>query len=316
MRDYYTVLAPVLTVFLVIGSGFAMRRLRVLRREGDRTIFRLVVNLLYPCLILDSIIGNPALRRADVSLSAPLLCVALVLTAVGLGWLLSRATGLKYGVERRTFAATTGINNYGYFAIPVIAALFQPEAVGVCFAYNMGSEICLWTLIAWLIGGGSPSAGWRGILNAPLIAIVSALLLNLLPAREYVPGFVWNTLALLGQCAIPCGLLMVGASFSDFTVNGVGELFRAKRVSATALLVRSLLMPLIIIAAAKFLPLPLMLKQVLVVQAAMPAATFTVVMTQHYGGHTPTALRVVLIGTVAGLVTIPLWIHFGLLWLR
>ncbi|MDR2462725.1 MAG: AEC family transporter [Verrucomicrobiales bacterium] len=314
MNEYYTVLSPVLTVFLVIGGGLVMRRLRVLPREGDPAIFRLIVNLLYPCLILDSIIGNPALRQAGISLSAPLISVTMVLLASGIGWLLSRSAGLRYGVERRTFAATTGINNYGYFAIPVIAALFQPEAVGVCFAYNMGSEICLWTIIVRLIGG-APSAGWRNIVNAPLVAILGALLLNLLPVREWAPDLLWGALRMLGQCAIPFGLLMVGASFSDFTLNNTGELFRAKRVSALALVTRSLLMPLMMIATAKFLPLPLILKQVLVVQAAMPAATFPVVMTRHYGGHVPTALRVVLIGTVAGLVTIPLWIHFGLRWI-
>jgi predicted permease len=74
-------------------------------------------------------------------------------------------------------------------------------------------------------------------------------------------------------------------------------------------------MPLVMTAAAALLPLPLMLRQVLVVQAAMPAATFPVVMVQHCGGHTPTALRVVLITTVVGLATIPLWIHCGLKWI-
>jgi predicted permease len=315
MSGYYAVLGPVLTVFLVIGVGFAMRRFHVLSREADRTIFRLVVNLLYPCLIIDSMVGNPALHQASISLLAPVLCMASILIGIGVGWQFSRLAGLKFNIERRTFAATTGINNYSFFAVPVLFALFDPQTVGVCFAFNMGSELSMWTIIALLISGGSLAESWRKVINGPLIAIILGLVLNLFPVREHTPAFLWTTIGMFGKCAIPFGLMIVGASFSDFTVNGVRELLECKRVGVMALLSRGLVMPLILIAAAKFLPVPLMLKQVLVVQAAMPAATFPVAMVQHYGGHMPTALRVVLTSTIAGLITIPLWIHFGLKWI-
>jgi len=44
----------------------------------------------------------------------------------------------------------------------------------------------------------------------------------------------------------------------------------------------------------------------------MPAAVFPIIMARHYGGDPPTALRVVISTSVAGLVTIPLWIKFGM----
>ena len=46
--------------------------------------------------------------------------------------------------------------------------------------------------------------------------------------------------------------------------------------------------------------------------AAMPAAVFPIIMARHYGGHAPTALRIVIGTTVIGLLTIPLWIKLGL----
>jgi len=39
---------------------------------------------------------------------------------------------------------------------------------------------------------------------------------------------------------------------------------------------------------------------------------FPIVMSRHYRGDPPTALRVVLGTSVAGLLTIPVWIRFGL----
>ena len=72
------------------------------------------------------------------------------------------------------------------------------------------------------------------------------------------------------------------------------------------------ILPLGFLALARYLPLTAELKQVIVLQAAMPSAVFPIVMAKHYGGDSPTALRVVLGTSAVGLLTIPLWIQFGL----
>ena len=316
MNEYYPILTPVLTVFLVIGAGFAVRWTGVLNPVADQSLFRVVVNLFYPCLILDAMVGNAALRQPGLSLLAPLICLVTILAGVGVGWLGAPLAGLAAGAERRTFAATAGLYNYSFFAIPVLLALFDLKTVGVCFAYNMGAELSLWTIIAWLLRGGSPARDWRKILNAPLAAILLGLLLNGFPVRDATPVFIWTTVAMLGKCTIPLGLMLVGVSFYDFLLDGPGELLKHKRVSLVALLCRSLLLPLAMITLARYAPVPLVLKRVLVVQAAMPAAVFPVAMVRHYGGHLPTALRVVLVTTAFGLLTVPLWIHLGLRWIE
>jgi hypothetical protein len=54
------------------------------------------------------------------------------------------------------------------------------------------------------------------------------------------------------------------------------------------------------------------LKRIIVVQAAMPAAMLPLVLARHYGGDPQTAMQVVLSTTIAGLLTIPFWIQFGM----
>jgi predicted permease len=51
-------------------------------------------------------------------------------------------------------------------------------------------------------------------------------------------------------------------------------------------------------------------------QAAMPAAVVTVILSKHYGGDPAVALRIVLLTSALGLVTIPLWLKFGLHFVR
>jgi hypothetical protein len=63
---------------------------------------------------------------------------------------------------------------------------------------------------------------------------------------------------------------------------------------------------------ARYLPASVELKRVIVLEAAMPAAVFPIVMSRHYGGDPLTALRVVIGTSLVGMVTIPLWIRFGM----
>ena len=71
----------------------------------------------------------------------------------------------------------------------------------------------------------------------------------------------------------------------------------------------------VMLGLARVLPCSVELKRVLVVQAAMPAGVFPIVLSRLYGGDPATAVRIVAGTTLLSLVTIPLWIRWGLSWL-
>lgn len=307
------VVAAVLPVLGVILAGGVFRRLQWLTAEADRSLVKLVVNVLTPCLILDSILGNPAFARLDNVLLPPLLGFATTAVGVGLGWLCRRTTGEVAGAGRlRTFAFAVGVCNYGYVPLPLAQTLFDPGTVGVLFVTNMGVEIAMWWLGLSLLRGGRPVAVWRNLLNPPVVAIALSLALNAVAPRESVPAAVLQGVHMLGVCAIPLGLVLVGATVADLLPEF--EVRRHWRVIGAACLVRLGLCPLLYLALVWLLPLSPELQRVLVLHGAMPAAVFPIIMARHYGGDSATALRVVIGTSVAGLVTIPLWIGAGL-WL-
>ena len=71
-------------------------------------------------------------------------------------------------------------------------------------------------------------------------------------------------------------------------------------------------LPLVLLGITALIPAGPALRCVLVVQAAMPSAVFPIVLAKIHDGDMPTALRVVLGTSLVGLVTIPLWLSFGL----
>jgi len=172
----------------------------------------------------------------------------------------------------------------------------------------------MWTLVVALISGGQRAINWRQVFNPPLLAILTALGLNWVGVPEHLPHALVTALHLLGQCSVPLGLLLVGATMAD----QLGQLRAGEGWFhvAPALALRLAILPLGIVLLARCVPASAELKRVLAIQAAMPAAVFPVVLARHYGGDAGTALRIVIGTSVISLATTPLWIRFGMKWLN
>lgn len=313
MNEFLTVLGAVVPVFCLAAVGLVIRKLNWLTEEADQSLLRVNINLLYPCLILDAALGNPAMSQLGNLVLAP----AFGFLTVALGIWLARSAGWLHGLREpaaaRTFAVSVGIYNYGYIPVPLAILLFDKQTAAVVFVLSVGVELALWTLGVMTLTGAGVRQSWRRMFNAPLVAIVLALLLNAVGAPGHLPSVVTTMLKLLGQCAVPMALVLTGAIVADH----LHEFHSASgwRVIGSAAVLRLGLLPVLFLAAAKFLPASTELKRVIAIESAMPAAVFPIVMARHYAGDPPTAMRVVIGTTVVGLVTIPLWIRFGMHWL-
>lgn len=312
MPSYWQLLLLILPVFVLIALGAVMRRVKWLTAEADASLLKLVVNFLYPCLIFENVLGNAALRQPGNLFLAPL--VGLVTIAMGIyaAYYAGRAIGLTQGEGLRTFAFSTGIYNYGYIALPLMAALFGKESVGVLLVHNVGCEAAIWTVGILMLAGLSLREGWRKLVNAPVFALIAAVLGNTLGLGRFVPAVALTVIDLSAACAIPLGLLLIGATLMEY-FSRPRELFDA-RVTLVSSMLRLGVLPVLFLTMAKFLPCPGDLKRVIIVQAAMPAGVLPLVIAKHYGGRPLTAVQVVIGTTVLGIFLIPLWLRLGIYW--
>ncbi|MDB6175411.1 MAG: Auxin Efflux Carrier [Chthoniobacteraceae bacterium] len=319
--SFLALLAAVAPVFLIIGAGYIIRRIHWLSVDADASLMRVIVNLLFPCLILDTILGNAALQKAGNVLLAP----AVGFFTVVLGYLVCYYAAPLFGVrdtrQRRTFAFTAGIYNYAYVPLPLIPKLFPADAASttaILFIHNVGVEIALWTAGVVLLTGAANPAGderrWTHLFNGPVVAILAAIALHFCGARLWLPEIALSAIHSMGAAALPLGLILTGATFADqmrhLSIEGGAS------VSIGSVLLRLGIIPLLMLALARWLPCPIELRRIIVVQAAMPCALIPVLLSKHYGGDPGVAMRIVLVTTALGLVTIPLWIQAGLWWIH
>lgn len=310
MAPIWTVLSAVLPIFTIIGAGLFMRRTGKLTAEADQSLMRLTVNLLYPCLILSSLLNNRVVNEPSNLLLAPLLGFATAAVGFALAYLVGRLLNLPL-VSRRTFSFVIGLYNYGYIPVPLTLLLFDRETLGVLWLFTLGIETTFWTLGLMILRGSSWRDGLKQLLTPPILAILVGVCFNLAHADVYLPKFLTNTVQLIGGCAIPIALVTIGATIHDYW----GDFHPREDWQTTlgGISLRLLALPLLFILAACLVPCSLELKRVLIIQAAMPCGLFPILVTKHEQGDVGLALRVVLWTTALAIVTIPLWLKFGML---
>lgn len=300
-------------VFVIIALGYGMRKIGILSSEADRSLTRLVVTLLAPSLALDTIIGNEALSKPANWILPPILGFGSIVLGIVTSICGAKLFRIPEGMPRRTFVFTASLQNYGYIPLPLCHALFDRDTMGVLFAFYLGVELAFWSIALMQLTGHAEPGNWRRVINPPIVAIPSAILLNALGAKQWIPASIQTTFHLLAVCAVPLALLLSGALIADYINKD--SLRHGSRAISASFVVRIGILPALILLFAKVAPLDVALKSVLVVQAAMPAAIFPIVVTKVHHGDMPTALQVVLGTSLIGLLSIPLWIGFGLHWI-
>jgi predicted permease len=327
VHEYLQILGGVIPIFLVMAIGAVVRRYGILNEQADRTLLDLCVYVLLPCLILDHLVANAALRRWDNLLWSPLLGFVLTAVSVGVAAIASRFW-FQHDASRRTFTFVGGIYNYGYIPVPLIATLYGADALGILFLYNLGTEAAFWIVGFAGFMGHSILRDWRRAFTSPVRAILLGVAINLITAAfglrlddATLDAVSWgwpvkvilSAVHLIGVCSIPLAMLIIGATMADFwsefrKARGIG-------IMGLSVAVRNVICPLGFILAAGLLPISRELKETIVVQGAMPAGVFTLLLTRHHGGSVPVALQVIFATSVAAIVTLPLWIHFGMQWI-
>ena len=73
----------------------------------------------------------------------------------------------------------------------------------------------MWSLGVMLLHGDLGTA-WKKALNAPFLSVVLALIVNATGLNVHIPEVVVTSIEMLGMCAIPMSILLMGAMMKDY----------------------------------------------------------------------------------------------------
>jgi len=189
--------------------------------------------------------------------------------------------------------------NTGYLGFPV--ALFAFGVLGLSYAaiYSAIETVILMTLGIYIAHSKNDL---KEMFRIPLIyAIVVALFFNIVNYK--LPSVLLIPVDMVGQSTIPLALLVLGYRLTKIKVKHVKKAFLAVIVKMIGGFILAL-------SIVKIFSLTGVMKNILILEAAMPSAVLTMVICYKYRRNADLVASIVFIGTLLSMVTIPLVLWF------
>jgi hypothetical protein len=301
---------PLDTLWLLLGFvavvvlGHALRASGRLPASAADTLNTVVTDVTMPALILAT------LGARAVPTTAPRAVIAATFglgAGLVLGTLAARALGLGRPAQGAS-ALTAGFSNTGFLGIPLILGLYPdaPEA-GAAAVLIDAFVTTLWLYTGGVFwarrhgeGGERAPHVARLLLTPASIAVVTGLGMSLLGLR--FPAPVARFAGLLGGATVPLVFLALGLRLDWKTVRG------SLRPILAVAAIRQAIVPALVLGAAFALGLRGPVRDVTVLEAAMPSAMMAAVVADRYGCDGQLGTAAVVLTTLLGVVTIPAWV--------
>jgi predicted permease len=307
----------ILPIFSIIILGFLLKRLGGVE---PRPFSRTQLYILSPALVFS------AMARAD-GMTVTVLKIFLYIALLS-GVILGAAQGIAYLMrgtreDRQAMSLAAVFMNSGFYGIPVCMLAFGDIGFVYATAYVVASATLQSTLGIFIASAGQrrvPEA-LLTVVKVPLIwAIVVARLLahfDALPPEPFM-----KMINMLGQAAIPLGLLLLGMQLEgvvrdiwgrragaavEASLPGNGLYIRGGLIAAALRIVASFFVALVIIRLFDFEPT---LKKVILVESSMPTAVNAVVYATEFRCGPKLVAVGILAATVGSMATITLILEY------
>ncbi len=302
----FDTLSLLLGFVAVVAVGHALRATGRLPASAAHTLNTVVTDVSMPALILAT------LGARAVPAAAPRAVVAATLglgAALVLGTIAARALGLGRPAQGAV-ALTAGFSNTGFLGIPLMLGLYPAATEAGATAVLIDAFVTtLWLYTAGVYwarrqgeGGESAPPLLRLLATPASISVVVGLAMSLLGL--HLPPPVARLAALLGAATVPLVFLALGLRLDWKDVRG-----RLRPILAASV-IRLGIAPAVAFGAALTLGLRGPVRDAAVLEAAMPSSMMAAVVADRYGCDGPLGTAAVVLTTLLGVVSIPLWVAF------
>lgn len=292
---FIEVLVP---VFLVLGIGFVVARTIGVQPQA-------LASLSY--WVLGPVFFFSILSTADLDALEIVRIVGATVIAIAVVGGVATGAGIVLGTSRSLTSASilTSIHgNVGNFGLAISVFALGKDVLPIA-----GIVMVTINTVGILVGVGLATsrthhwtrAGLIALSTPMALAVVIAVLVNV--ANIDLPIWVDRPIDLIGAAMIPVMLLTLGIQLA-----GMGRSLPSA-ATAVPITLKLLVNPLVAAMAVSLLGLTGVAGQVVIIQAAMPAALVTSVIALEHDLEADFTTSVVLVGTLISAATIPVVIN-------
>ena len=290
-----TVLMQVMTLFLLIITGFIAAQKNVLDDRGLRGLNTLVLNFAQPALILHKM-QMPTTPQLIIELAWVFVLTCATIAIAGV--IAFRIFGKEEKNRRATLTVLSMVSNCGFMGYPVITATMGEDALIYAVMCVTAFNLMSWTLGAYFFGGRKAMQPQRLLTNPTIIAVIGGMALFL--TGWTLPSFVNSALDMMGATTTPLAMFVIGARLISLRREHLQDV---KLLLVCGL--RLVIFPATILLL-RLTPLPEMVVSSVYLCTAMPCAALTAMQAERWDCEKELASRGVALSTALSMLTVPL----------
>ncbi|BDR57682.1 AEC family transporter [Xylocopilactobacillus apicola] len=312
MEAFITSLQSVAEIIIVIALGYWLKVSGKVGDEFKGNISFIIMNIALPASIFASVLKYLSRDKLAGLTGGLVYAFASFAASYLLAWILAKVLKIRKG-RRGTFINMFANANTIFIGLPLNIALFGQKSLPYFLVYYVVNTISTWAIGVFFISADDPTVAkgtkkefnWKKLLPAPLVGFLVSLVFLLLAIP--VPGWITNTLNMVGGIVTPMSLIYIGIILADAGLSSI----RFDRDTIWALLGRFVFVPaimimFILIGAKMGANLPSVEQSTLVIQAGTPGLAVLPILVGQSHGDVRYATNVVTTSTVLFVIVVPI----------
>lgn len=301
-------LGSVLSIVIMITIGAVFTHKGWFDEKISNTFSKIICNISLPCLMISNLTSSfdkEKLTHLGTGLIIPFASMGI---CYFMGIIVSKIIKVKNS-HIGTFRSMFFVSNAIFIGLPINMDLFGDSSVPYVLLYYIGNTTFFWTIGVYGINSDGKNNSDKllskqvliKIFSAPLIGFIVGIILILLNIQ--IPKFILETCKYFGNLTTPLSMLFIGITI--YSVDR--KKLRVSKDMIAILFGRFLISPLLALVVAYFVPVPMLMKKVFVIQAAMPVMTNTAIVAKNAGADHEYPIIMTVITTICSLIFIPIY---------
>ena len=288
-------LQQTIIMFALMLLGLLLSRRGMITEQGSRDLSNVLLYAVIPCVILRSYMSEFSTEKLRAMGLSALIAVIAFAASIAVAYL---TCGTRHRIEN--FAVAFG--NAGFIGIPLVTAVFGPEAAFYVVSFSTFANLLQWTYGIVIISGKKETMNLRMVfVNPVFISMVIGIALFVL--QPTLPTVVTGTIGYIADGNTVLAMIILGYYLSKVQLRGLFADVRLYLFSALRLLV----VPAVTILV--FLPFPFArgeITLITLIAAATPIASSTAIFAQKFDQDYRQAVSYVCLSTILSVATLPL----------
>lgn len=309
-------------IFLAVGIGFYAYKRGILNQEVNEKLSALIVKVLAPIVILNSVSSVPH-EQPELVWKLFVCGITMYLAFPVLAWMITGMLRVPSNLKG-TCMCMLIFPNASFMGFPIVEALYGSSAIFYMTIFNMPFNFLFYTLALYLIRKDAERSdcrtcghaiqetrpGWSAgrekllqlvkiCINPGMLSSAAALILYFLQIP--LPEIFCTSAEFAGDAMTPMSMIIIGSSLAASSFSEI----KTEKTAWLILPIRLLILPAIVWLAIRQLTSDTMLAAIATLSAAMPVGTMVSIVSVPHPRQNKLASIGVAMSTMFSLITIP-----------